>query len=109
MTSVSSIWAEIALEAQREMLTELNWQLSRYHRAVLALMAVAGRAGAPIDEIVEAVRLCTDGPAPVEELPHEETAPMERDEDLEAIRQADHGTPAGRPTLELAAVQERDL
>jgi hypothetical protein len=106
MMTTASIWSEIALEAQREMLTELNWQLSRYHTAVLALMAVAGRAGAPIDEIVAAVRLCTDGPVPVEEMPHEETAPMERDDprEIEAIRAADH-----IPTQELRAVTDEDL
>jgi hypothetical protein len=107
MTSVASIWSEVAIAAQREMLEDLNRQLSRYHTAVLQLMAVAGRAGAPIDEIVEAVRLCTDGPVPVEELPHDgETEPMEKDDprEIEAIRAADH-----IPTQELRAVTDEDL
>jgi hypothetical protein len=106
MTSVETIWTEVALEAQREMLTELNRQLSRYHQSVLALMAVAGRAGAPIDEIVEAVRLCIDGPVPVEEMGPGNTEPLERDDprEIEAIRAADH-----IPTQELRAVTDEDL
>ena len=37
-----------------------------------------------------------------------QTGPMERDEAVEAIRHADKGTPAGRPTLKLATVSDQE-
>ncbi len=95
-------WAQVVGEAQRLVLEDTHRQLRAYHVAVMQLVAVANKANAPVEQIQAALEpLAKFGPVPVEEMAHEDTAPIEHD-------QPDFRR-EGKPTLVLRTLSDEEL
>lgn len=71
---------------------------------IRALMHAHRRAAAILDEELNRK---LPGPIPQKPLSQEDTAPMERD--IEVIRDADRGLPAGAPTMKLRTLADLGL